>query len=160
MELEIEFPAGLVLDIVIELIALHHFFFVLDDNIIKDTLYVLFLLVYLLRRVGLFSWLDVGFLFVLYWPVGVEKRKDLRKIFDVNSLEKCAVIILKLLFALLNEILLRISKQFSWWKFRQVILPLSFLTIFMDGPHSTVSFLKSPSLSFFRINNLHKHGLT
>jgi hypothetical protein len=61
LKLKIELAASLVLDIVIKLVAFHHFLLVLDDDVFKDSLDVLFLLVCLFRRVFRLYWFFVAF---------------------------------------------------------------------------------------------------
>jgi hypothetical protein len=46
-------------------------------------------------------------------PVCIEEPKDFWEILYINSSKKSAIVILKLFFALLNEVFAGISEQFS-----------------------------------------------
>jgi hypothetical protein len=85
LEFNVEFATGFVLNVVIELIALDHFLFILDDNLIKNSLDVLLFFLSFFRRVFRLCWSFVSFRFGLDWLIGIKEGEYFRHIINVDS---------------------------------------------------------------------------
>lgn len=98
-----------------------------------------------------------GLWFLFYWFVCVEEAKHLGQLINIYCSEEGAVIIFKLLLTFLNEFFTSVSEQLAGRESRKVIFPFTFLAIFVDISHSTVSLFESPGLPIlcsYHLNHL------
>ncbi len=104
LELDVELTTSFILDVVIELIALHHFLLILYYNLLENPLDVFLLLFSFVRRVFSVCWSFVALRLRLDWLISVEEGKHFRHVIDIYCSEEGAIVVFELFLSFLDEL--------------------------------------------------------